>query len=412
MLLLGSRASADFNPRDWKHFRLINQPAASDPQGYASIVLDQATFGAASPSLSDLRLADAAGREVPYRLNVSRSEAGNVQVAGVVMDVSHAANVSSFVLSILPGRPSQHNQVTLRTGETNFRATVKIEASDDRQNWGTIRENAAIFDVTADYKAAHLVVDYPTSTRRFLRVSVTNEKPSALRIDGASTSQRSVSNALETRWEESQFGHDTDGGRTTVWVVDLRYDNLPVSRIEILAGDNNIQRPVRVLAIDKSPEGIERRTVLMSGVIWRFALPGVVSENFSIGGGEFRKRRFNIEVDNGDNPPLAVSEIRFFGPKHTLSFPVNRPWPYRLYSGNPDAAAPVYDLAAFSGYLDLANAPMATPVGIPEQNPGYQQVDKRPWTEKHQKIFWASLVMLCGFLIAMIVQKTREILKT
>src|SRR6185503_6492326 len=67
----------------------------------------------------------------------------------------------------------QHSRIAFATNETNFRQRVRIETSDDNRFWLVSREDGYIFDFTqGDRKLSVLTVDYPVSTRRYLRATV------------------------------------------------------------------------------------------------------------------------------------------------------------------------------------------------------------------------------------------------
>ncbi len=406
-------AQAEFDVRDWKYARPLKAPTPAPAADYETLVLDAAALGAASPSLADLRLVDDGNDEVPYRLSVERGRRESTRMVALVLNLSHQGPVTSFVLD-LRTKPRdllfQHNAVTVLVNSRDFRADVTVEASDDGVRWETIRERAVIFDVSSDYRVSHLGVSYPESTRHFVKVTVVPEKGGPLDVRGGTVSREVKSPASESEWTPAGAARKEEG-RTTVWDVDLGYDNVPVSRVAIETDDVNFQRPVRVTAPFKGADGVERNVVFWSGSAWRFALPRASSEGLSVEGGEVRQRRFRVEIDNGDNPPLNVRAVRLFGPRHVLAFPAGRPHPYKLYSGNADAEAPVYDLAAFGGYLDLSRASAAAfAEAAPRPNPEYRPTDRRPWSEQHHGVFQASLVLLCAFLVALIVRKTREML--
>ena len=415
VLLLPAAARAEFDVREWKSVRRL-QPLEAAPSGaaYAALILDAAALGAAQPALADLRLVDAGNDEVPYKLDVQRPESGRTSVPAAVLDLAQRGPVTTFRLDVQPGRfgpPPIHNAVTLDARSRNFRADVRIEASSDGRTWEVVRDRAVVFSVDADYKASHLSAAYPESSRRWLRLTVTPEAGGPLDIRGASVSRESSSPGLETEWRPVLAAR-AEVGKTTVWQIDMGFDNVPVTRLALATRDMNFQRPIRLSVTTRGPDGSDRPSEAWAGAVWRFALPGRFDESLSVQGTEVRGRAFRLEIDNGDNPPLKLDSLRFFGPRHVLRFPAGRPQPCRLYSGNPGARPPVYDLASFAGYASLGPGPAAAFADSWTQpNPAYAPADTRPWTEKHQGAFRTALALLCGFLIFMIAQKTREILR-
>ncbi|MES1167983.1 MAG: hypothetical protein ABUL61_02315, partial [Oleiharenicola lentus] len=77
---------------------------------------------------------------------------------------------------------------------------------------------------------------------------------------------------------------------------------------------------------------------------------------------------------NGDSPPLAIDAVTAKQHPVSLVFLAPAAGSYQLLSGNAQAAAPRYDLAAFAGDLRTANAAVPT-AGALEAMPGYQPRD-------------------------------------
>jgi hypothetical protein len=82
-------------------------------------------------------------------------------------------------------------------------------------------------------------------------------------------------------------------------------------------------------------------------------------------------RELLIHVCNGDSPPLAIDTVRVKRRPVSLLFMAPTAGSYALLAGNPQAAAPRYDLAAFADEMRGANAAVVVP-GAVEDMPGYQ----------------------------------------
>ena len=284
VLFAPTAARADFNVRDWRFVRTLQTPAPSADSNYETLILDAAAFDGTQPSLADLRMVDNGNDEVPYRLTVERSRQSRATVRASMLNLSHSGPATSFVLDLKQGRiyrTVQHNAVAILTKSHDFRADVKIEASPDGTAWEVIRDKAVIFDVETDYRASHLTVSYPDSTRRYLRISVKPEKGGPLDIQGGSVSRDIGAATIESEWATARAVRREEG-KTTVWDVDMGFDNVPVSRVAIVTDARNFQRPMRITASDKGADGVERRSTLWSGAVWRFALPGVSNEGLSV----------------------------------------------------------------------------------------------------------------------------------
>ena len=107
-----------------------------------------------------------------------------------------------------------------------------------------------------------------------------------------------------------------------------------------------------------------------------------------------------LKHDIGDDSPLEpcfeVSAV--FDAKPGRS--------YRLIGGNPDAGAPVYDLAkAVKGVAD-SNVPLVEAGALAVIT---AERDVTPWTERHNVIVWLVLVLAVAAMATLIVANIRKL---
>ncbi|MEX2044292.1 MAG: hypothetical protein WD941_03000, partial [Opitutus sp.] len=85
-------------------------------------------------------------------------------------------------------------------------------------------------------------------------------------------------------------------------------------------------------------------------------------------------RELLVHIQNGDSPPLALDSVSARQHPVNLLFHASAAGNYTLLTGNPQAAAPRYDLAAFAAEMRTAAATAAVP-GALEPMPGYHPRD-------------------------------------
>src|SRR5262249_38718729 len=124
--------------------------------------------------LADLRIVKG-GEEVPYVIDTM---GGSVEERECYPDMVNRSVIRGSGLQITLdlarcGPNPRHSRIRLATRETNFRQRVRIETSGDNRVWSVTREDGYIFDFTqSDKKFSVLTVDYPVSTRRFVRATI------------------------------------------------------------------------------------------------------------------------------------------------------------------------------------------------------------------------------------------------
>jgi hypothetical protein len=82
-------------------------------------------------------------------------------------------------------------------------------------------------------------------------------------------------------------------------------------------------------------------------------------------------------IDNGDSPPLLVSEVRADRRITRLIFFAATPGAYSLLSGNSQCELPRYDLSHLGDQLRRAGTTQGQ-VSLPAQNPGYNPAENLP----------------------------------
>jgi hypothetical protein len=101
--------------------------------------------------------------------------------------------------------------------------------------------------------------------------------------------------------------------------------------------------------------------------------------------------RWTVAIDNGDDAPLAIRQIRLEILERKLCFKATPGASYTLFYGDAALVAPRYDYASlFDERGDAARAAL----GQEQANPAFKpRPDMRPFTEKHPALLWIALVV-------------------
>ena len=107
-----------------------------------------------------------------------------------------------------------------------------------------------------------------------------------------------------------------------------------------------------------------------------------------------------LETDNGDNPPLILDQFQLFYPATRVLFKTSSGEGLALFYGNPEAAAPQYDLSLVAGQLLAARKSKAALASE-------ERLKAAPWVERHPPgqlsvLFWAVLALVVVALLLII----------
>jgi hypothetical protein len=368
---------ADFDARHWQYRHTVKVETAGVVH---AVTLDRAIYAGAQAGLGDLRLAGN-GHETPYVVTAAQ---GIVSVSELSPAMFNRVVVpgQGLQFTLDAGRGQTHNRLRISTGLHNFRIPVRIETSDDAQAWAIARSDGAVFDFSqADRHADVLSVDYPQSTRRYVRATFLGwMRPDA--VTGAWLVQRAET---RTTWQTlatlTPSRAEEDG--FTNLVFDLGAPHLPYARIRL---DGDTPQFYRACDVESSANGKDWAYVSTQAI---YRLSGDESLALSFFGPH--ERYVRLRVRNGQDRPLAVRQAAFDAVEQRLRFLPQATGEYTLYYGNPKASAPVYDL----GMILAKRAPeqeivlAAGPQGL---TPDYRPDEPvKPWTERHPEVLYVTL---------------------
>lgn len=137
LMLSVNLVSADFEKSKWIYSKEIRIAPFQSAQ-LASLILDSDVFDNSKGGLSDLRIIDSAGGEVPYKLTIENSVSTRDSFPARMTNLGSKVDEYTQLTLDLGVAGENHNSFTLNTSSVNFRRQVEVEASSDGQSWFVI----------------------------------------------------------------------------------------------------------------------------------------------------------------------------------------------------------------------------------------------------------------------------------
>jgi hypothetical protein len=375
----------------WEWFAGV--PLPPDNPTYADFALTPPVFDGARADLSDLRLYDGQGKDVPYALRIRRKE--DVRRAFPAGEFNRTTNAdrSAEVSLDLGDSAGEHNEIEVGTPGSNFRRPLRVEGSDDRKTWSIVLDKVHLLH----FEEGGHVVDvrrftYTPSRYRYLRVRVAPDPATA--TDAPAIASVSVFHEVHEAGDyltrdafvEPRQPVPASEGPGSAWFIKLSEngEQAPCESLTLEVADGEFARPYRLEIAN--PE--EAAQVIATGELRR--QPNQPDKPMVISFPEVTAHRLRLVVTDQRNPPLNLTGARYTAAARRVIFrPADAQGALRLYFGNPSAAAPGYDFArTLPAALDPA--PVETPLGAREKNPDFRPPPK-PWTERYP---WAVYVVL------------------
>ncbi len=363
---------------EWAYRQTVQVPAG----GLVKFDVPAATLDAARADLADIRLLDPQGREVPLLLEQPRAPQA---IARKARATTISLEEQRTVVLVETGFDGTLDSVTLHTADESFVKSVTVEGSDDKATWTTLVTKHPLYGTTSDGGRIAL----PPGKWRWLRLTMDDRRAEAVAVSGVEIGGLADDLAVPATETLSLRARDETPGETRLTLT-LPARNLNVAALVLTTGEPIFQRRVRVVQSRFEEQGIVESQVA-AGTISRAA--GVGGENLRIAMERvLPEREVVLVIDNEDNPPLPVAEVRALVRPVRLVFHAAEAGEYRLLVGNARATAPRYDLAAFAGELSKLH-PVALQIGglvpqpefapsapLPEVPTQGSPLDVAPWT--------------------------------
>ena len=382
--------------RSWRYTRTIEE-ARGGALNY--ITLDRAAFSHSEHQLSDLRLIDDAGKEIPYAVRSQITRAPEpVKLPSNVRENSFVPKEFTQVVVDLGEKTGFHNNLRVRTPETDFINWVEVAASEDAHVWRIVNARAPISRFNKESLEGNQTVRYSENNARYLRVRI-QETQHPFQVSDievfsspAANKEAAAENGISLA---NSLAPDANGTESlTRWTVDLGSGNIPISRFMFETSQPEFYRAVRM---QTSSDGKEWQFA-GGGEIHRYVFNGVSQESLEVScyenGGP---RHWRVEVLNANDAPLSDVRLYVLMAKRFVLFHGVAGRSYRMVYGNSRATAPDYDLVRTLQIPGVEAMGQAS-LGTEEATSNY--IDPSPFTERHPNLLWAALglaVVLLGY---------------
>ncbi|HEY1203639.1 MAG: DUF3999 family protein [Bryobacteraceae bacterium] len=378
LLCLAALMRADFDPAHWQFLRTSTAGAA---QQVCVLPLDRTVYERARADLADLRVVRD-GREVPYVIETLAGSVDGTELRPEILDRSVVAG-AGLELTLDLGRTARHNRLRIATGQTNFRVKVRIETSADGRRWALARADGYVFDFTQGRRSIHvLTVEYPLSTRRFVRTTFFGW----MRTDAVTGAWLTDYQERPAVWQSVAVAQParTEDRETSLVVFDLGAARLPHSRLRL---ESDAALFHRACEIESSADRKEWRYI-GSGVVYRFP----DEESLTLDFPEQWDRYLRLRIFNGDDRPVPFPRAVFETIERRVKFLPGGAGQVALYYGNPEAREPSYDLGAILARRAEA-AEIVLGAGAERRNGAYRPPapPEKPWSDRYPAVLYTVL---------------------
>jgi hypothetical protein len=387
LALAGAAPSAEY----FRYQRALDRlPVAG---GQSCAVLDPSVFAHSAAELADLRLY-ASGQEAPYVLRTSSAPNESTARAFEPLNKGGRNGRTSFDAQM---DHAAYSDVELEINAKDFIATVTVWGSQQSDGAKPTKLGAyTIFDLTRQRLGRSTVLHLPTSNFLHLHFEIAGsihpEQVTAVQMNWVAETRAIYTTVATT----NSVGRE---GKQSVVSFTLPA-HVPVDRVTVVPGAQPAQfsRPASVEVVAATPPKEGERPMAASVTPGNLIRVHTVENGVKLDREELTldaprsyvdgPTRWTVTIDNGDDVPLAIREVRLEMLERKVCF--EAAMKAMLVYGDPALEAPSYDYARL--FVESQQAARAA-LGPEQANPLYKpRPDERAFTEKHPVLLWAALI--------------------
>ena len=393
LVLSASLAHADFNKTNWQFEKEITAPSNLSSKSFVEIVFDNEIFSSAKSDLSDIRIVDASGAEVPYVLTTEAPRATRETFQAKIFNKGSKPGEFTSFIADLGEAGVLNNQLKIITDSKNFRREVSIEASFDQVNWLKLDSNKYIYDYTVEFKAQDTTIRYPENAKRYLRVTIFDRGEAPLNILRAEVAKEKIVQAKEITYD-AKIIEKTENSekRASVVTLDLGAVGLPASNLSLETDSSNFNRQI---GIEGSNDKQNWSTISSGDVIFSYSTPQFIGSKLSLNYPERNFRYLRLVIFNKDDKPINITGAKIQGLLRKLVFEFNPAVSYSLFYGNPSSRFPEYDLKTYISYFNQSARPEVK-LGAQKENPAFVETlpPQKPFSERYSNLLLVALILV------------------
>jgi hypothetical protein len=398
-----------------------------------AVLLDGDIYAATRDGFPDLRIVDDRGAAVPYLLEpVAQRHTTQVRqpCASKVVSLHVDEGKGLEIVVELDEKAPGATGATIRTPLADYERRVRVYGSQTGAQWAPLVSDGAIFDYSRfmdvrnrdvvippnDYRQFKLVVEHElddresplrdlirsrTEGKKDEQTEITQILRRPFRIDGVdlwrTVETDSMSKAETFTYPTANLRVEPDA-KHKLSRVEVTSRREPLTSLSVSTASRNFSRPATVMI--PVQQGIRTDWVEVGrGTLSLIQFRAFRRAELRIDFPQQRQERYQLVIENADNPPLEITGVEAEGTGYRLVFLGTEGRKYRVAYGSDTAEPPSYDTAAVLGSLQKGFQPVTVKLGPQVANPGYKSA-RGPSGILNSTLFLALVIVVMVLVLA------------
>jgi len=316
--------------------------------GFHEIVLSPAIRSFSKQNLSDIRIFNAKGNEIPYFIkNNSEALLNTFEEYSIISRTVFPKKSTSIIVDVQSTK--NNNELSLFIANADVEKNYSISGSNDQKEWFGISNSQTLYELNSSTEPSVVkTISYPLSTYKYLKIDFDDRKTLPINVlkVGNFNTQVLKNTFQEIKPKKTSTSEVSSQKQTQIHVI---FDGPQV--INQITFD--ISRPTyykrKAIIFRKATIKNKRKSQIIDQEIVSFKLNSNTKNSFEIP--EIFEEEFYIKIENNDNLPLSVSTIKYHQKPISIIADLNSNEKYTLKTGNKKLTEPDYDLSDFKNNI-------------------------------------------------------------
>lgn len=361
--------------------------------GYYTIVLSPEVVGRSRADLADLRLLDAAGKEVAYLMEREPEVYERTWMRSYKLLRNERVR-SATVIEMETDSAGVVDELLVRVRNARVSKRARITGSDDRADWFMIQDECLAVGEGDGATSVLRFVDLPLSDYRYYRITLNDSLSAPVQVLDLGHSARVRSEGRYNPIEELSFSRAEERSITRIAlygrfpfradriVFDIRSD-VPFQRRAKFAHHVSYATQLNKREVTRTEEEPLGDLSLTRSSRGRIKAPSVIVDTLF------------ILIENGNDRPLDITGIHAFQLEDRITAKVTARERYTITTADIKARKPHYDITHFR---DSLPDPIGT-LEVPAMTARPVTPTEGPTMDPSMKWVWAAIIGV-GLIIA------------
>jgi len=365
-----------------------------DSSGFYLINLSPELVAKSKPGLIDVRIRRVKGEFVPYVRpdELLQKDKKNFLV---FPQVTAAVNQDTGTVYVISNADRLTiSELWLRLRNTAVSRTVNLSGSDDLKEWYAIKENVSLEEAGMNNQGTYeQLLQFPSSTYHYIKILVNDKNKVPIKILQAGIYYRPLEQQPYVTLPQPSF---TQKDSASISRIVLKFkDAYQINKLHLhLTGSKFFRRRVNIYQIEgKNRYQIADTTILSVKPVHELFI-------------QARGPQIELEIFNGDNPPLKLTEVHAFQVRQSLISYLEKGKIYEVLTGNSKASEPNYDIKFFTDSITAKLPEFSTGTLIKNPNLQGKPVQKKKdltW------LIWVAAIAALGLLTFITFKMVKEV---